>query len=343
MRPGGNGAQAAGGTASIVPDNSENVPDFTESARHIAALTGSADTPVTFQTFDDSQEKRGELAKWMHGTLSERADELASYSKRGAGVFITVNETDGRGRKAENIIALRALFVDSDGAKLPPLKVRPSFSVIAKRGPHLYFLLEPGEDLVDFKPAQKALIHHLGTDPSIHDLPRVMRLAGFPHQKAEAFQVRLGAVTGARYRVADMLAHYPPQALSPEPFQSGMSYRAPGDERVPSRILVERALKVAATDGRNHAGLWLACQLRDNGYDKGEAGSILLDYARSVTQQPHPYSEREAIASLHQAFSRPARDAWQRLAQAESPVARRMVDPLAKYRDKLAKVTRGRL
>jgi hypothetical protein len=40
---------------------------------------------------------------------------------RGAGVFVVINETDGKGRRNENITRVRSQFVDLDGAPLAPV------------------------------------------------------------------------------------------------------------------------------------------------------------------------------------------------------------------------------
>ena len=49
---------------------------------------------LTFQTFDD-QGKRRDLAQIMHGSAHGCARDLMKLNNAGAGVFITVNETDG--------------------------------------------------------------------------------------------------------------------------------------------------------------------------------------------------------------------------------------------------------
>ena len=54
----------------------------------------------TFQTFDDNADRKNtNLARTYSGTLSEHWDKLTLASQNGAGVFVTVNETDGQGRK----------------------------------------------------------------------------------------------------------------------------------------------------------------------------------------------------------------------------------------------------
>jgi hypothetical protein len=72
----------------------------------------------TFQTFDDSPHKRPELARVFHASIDGAWDDLCRLSQRGAGVFVCVNETNFRGRKASDIVRVRALFADLDGAPL---------------------------------------------------------------------------------------------------------------------------------------------------------------------------------------------------------------------------------
>ena len=40
--------------------------------------------------------------------------DLVSLNRQGAGVFFMINRGDGQGRKAENITAIRAIFIDLD-------------------------------------------------------------------------------------------------------------------------------------------------------------------------------------------------------------------------------------
>lgn len=148
----------------------------------------------TFQTFDDSPARRRSLAMICHGTFEEHADTLAGANQQGAGVFVTVNETDGRGRKAENIIRVRAAFVDLDGAALEPVMAfRIPPSIVVESSPerwHAYWLCDD-IPLDQFKTAQQRLAKHFDGDSSVCDLPRVMRLPGFLHQKSAPFLTKI--------------------------------------------------------------------------------------------------------------------------------------------------------
>ena len=69
--------------------------------------------PWTFQTLSDQE--KGKLGRTLHGPLSQHAPELTRLQAQGAGVFVTVNKTDGSGaRKKENMRRVRAAFVDFD-------------------------------------------------------------------------------------------------------------------------------------------------------------------------------------------------------------------------------------
>lgn len=188
-----------------------------EACTFIKTLAGESEAPVTFQAFDDDAKRKGrELARVMHGSIHELADTLAALNDRGAGVFVCVNETDGNGRTAANVIGLRALFVDADETELPTTwPLEPSIIVQSKRGLHAYWLLHPGEPLELFTGAQKQLATTLGTDPKVSDLPRVMRLPGFMHRKGEPFQVRLVSAEPENvYSVWQLLQAFPARTVA---------------------------------------------------------------------------------------------------------------------------------
>jgi uncharacterized protein (DUF927 family) len=203
-------------------NNNQLTPDLTEAMRFLTALAGYENAKFTFQTFDDNEERRkarpkgqqDPFARIFHGHLTDVLGELMKLNSEGAGIHVTVNETDFKGRKKKNIVALRAAFVDSDTGCLPQLKIQPSIVVQSKRGPHVYWLLETDESLEEFGRVQESLIHNLGTDKSVKELNRVMRLPGFFHMKdpKKPVLVRVSEVTADRYSIADILSVYPPKA-----------------------------------------------------------------------------------------------------------------------------------
>src|SRR4051812_17013249 len=92
-----------------------------DASRFLTCLDPTA-TSWTFQCFDDDQDRKSsKLVRVLHGTLDRHFDELQDLNQRGAGVYVTVNPTDGKGRKAQNITGCRAVFADLDGAPLGPV------------------------------------------------------------------------------------------------------------------------------------------------------------------------------------------------------------------------------
>jgi RepB DNA-primase N-terminal domain len=169
--------------------------DLDESRRFIALFRGNH----CFQTFDD-RGRRPALARTLHGTFDEMAPTLIRLNQQGAGIFLTVNEVaPGMPRKIENVIRVRALFADDDAPeRLPDVeaavsRLMPPPSIIVETSPgkrHFYWLTDDCP-LDRFTEVQKALAAALGTDPTVCDLPRVMRVPGFLHQKGAPFLTRL--------------------------------------------------------------------------------------------------------------------------------------------------------
>lgn len=143
----------------------------------------------SFQTFDDDDKRKSEtLARVLHGTLDYHAATLSALNQQGAGVFVMVNQGDLKGRKKANVYRVRALFVDLDGAPLEPVLrcgMPPHIVVDSSTDRHHAYWLVSDCGLQDFKPLQRALAARFGADPSVNDLPRVMRLPGFYHCKGE--------------------------------------------------------------------------------------------------------------------------------------------------------------
>jgi RepB DNA-primase from phage plasmid len=182
-----NGAVVAAGTTG--DDMFAPTHDQDMAAEFLSGLDPVA-TKFTFQLFSDGDHHYAEV---FHGSLDDAWTKVLAVNtaERRVGVFVTINETDFHGRRLENIVRPRALFVDADDADqlrrceeaidatgaTPTMVVRTS----ASRA-HLYWCCDD-ISLEEFSTLQAALIEKLGTDRAIKDLPRVMRLAGTLHLK----------------------------------------------------------------------------------------------------------------------------------------------------------------
>jgi DNA polymerase len=167
------------------------LPDRAGAARFLNLLDPTT-TRFTFQTFDDDKERKSEaLARVRNGTLDEHFAELTRLNNLGAGIFVTVCETNLCGRLTTDILKVRLLFIDCDGTPLP--RDGPKLYVTVQSSPDRFhgYWKSNGVDLDAFTPTQELIAKRFGGDPTVKDLPRVMRLPGFWHRKGEPFMVRI--------------------------------------------------------------------------------------------------------------------------------------------------------
>ena len=69
---------------------------------------------MTLQFFDDSSAKDPKKIAIRHGAIADLWIEVLRRQNDGAGVFVTVNETDLTGRTKGNIVTGRAVWADDD-------------------------------------------------------------------------------------------------------------------------------------------------------------------------------------------------------------------------------------
>jgi hypothetical protein len=257
----------------------------------------------TFQTFDDRQDKRPELNGIYHGTLDEHATQLIELNKAGAGIFVCVNATDGEGRKGENVTAVRGVFADLDNPDVDharqlgelPEGFRPT--IIVESSPekhHAYWLTEtPGElALAEFKSLQQGLARWLGSDAQVCDLPRVMRLPGFLHNKTEPYGSRLlhegERLIGDAIRAA-LQPHLESQVQPREPMADHPACPLGVNAHPYARRALESAVKVvqSAQDGNRNNTLNREAHgvfglVKGGHLDMRESGRALADAAKGA-------------------------------------------------------------
>lgn len=176
------------------------------------------------------------------------------------------------------------------------------------------------------------------------DLEFGRRFPGLDVRGDGGYAVFHGENASGRYEVLGKLEPLPFEAIpadlqqflkarQAEPATNGASRKqsAPALPGTHARreVLIRKALERAGAEGRNNAGLVLATQARDNGFTEAEAGSMMLEYQRSVSGkntkgQDEPYTKDDAIKTLRSAYSREARPPWnpsarERTRQAKPP------------------------
>ncbi len=172
-------------------------------------LFGGVNAPQTFQLIAEPKDGGG-WNQILHGSSVELETTLLNANNRGCGVFITVNQTDLKGRREENITAVRAMFVDLDGAPVDGVyeaAIQPHMVVESSPGRyHAYWLIDDCP-LETFSSIQKALAAKFDGDPSVNDLPRLMRVPGFTHNKGKPFVSRIVRQhEGQPYRLDDVVS-----------------------------------------------------------------------------------------------------------------------------------------
>jgi hypothetical protein len=195
-------------------------PDRMQGETFLNVLDPKA-TSFTFQTFTDSERamagKRWDpLARVLNGSLSENWQQLVRLNRNGAGVYVTINATDGNGRKLENIMAVRGVWREADKPALPPLPLDPTMIVESSPGKrHEYILTDgPIADAPEFTEVMAQMVATYGSDPKAKDRSRVLRLPGFFHLKDDKppTMVQLMRSDGPRYDWSGIVG-----ALKPAP------------------------------------------------------------------------------------------------------------------------------
>ncbi len=182
----------------------------------------------TFQTFDDKAERKdARLTCMLHGHLDEHIEELVKLNRKGAGIFVAINLTDGRGRKKENIKKVRAIAVDLDGAPLDAVQacaLEPHIIVETSEGRYHAYWRTKDVKLNEFEDFQRGLAARFDGDPSVALLTHVARIPGFSHNKAQPFSTRIIAHhDGPAYTRTELAREFAPQKRPHKKRQSNTS------------------------------------------------------------------------------------------------------------------------
>ena len=140
-----------------------------------------------FQAFDDS--KILTACSPLFGSFAQHQATLEAYSAEGYGIFWTVNETNGRGRKETDIVRVRAVWLDIDvaGRDITPIEhaLPPHCVIETSKGKHHLYWRVSDCALEAFTPLLDAVTDHWKGDVGAKGINRVLRLPGFLHQKPE--------------------------------------------------------------------------------------------------------------------------------------------------------------
>ena len=171
---------------------------------------------IYFRAFDDKKQNPA------RGNEKERLDlfnkdnftykQLKQWNADNQGIYFVVN---GGGQAAEKVQTAKAFFIEMDEGtfeeqlkKLDEFPLEPSIIISTKKSLHTYWIIDGNETRLRlWREIQNRLINYFGSDSAIEDLPRVMRLYGFNHCKAEPVLVKLLKFSpNLKYKADDFLS-----------------------------------------------------------------------------------------------------------------------------------------
>lgn len=229
------------------------------------------------------------VSSWhVAAELPELLTRLTADNAKGQGVHVGINPRKDRGgRKTADVALGRCLFADFDHVGLEGAQKRwesaglpkPTLTVNSAHGIHAYWRLVESVDCATWTQFQRDLAAVLGSDPGVHDPPRLARLPGFTNHKAPAADcVIIDADPSRTYELAELHEHIPAR---PDPVPTVSTNHTNGSA-TRGLDVIARAARYAnkwecvAEGGRNASAQRHAAQLtRDFGLSDTEAGPIL--------------------------------------------------------------------
>lgn len=241
----------------------------------------------------------------------------------GYGIYFAPCLRSQKQGKAEAAALLPALWVDLDCdddaarraaalEKLHAFSPLPSAIIDSGGGLHAYWLLKEPTSLIDEAARKQAagilrgLFSALGGDPQyVKSVASVMRLVGSANTKPERGGVLVTLVElhpDRRYPLSEFAWLESQPQVERIGSLNVVTLNGNGQHPLPKRT--EDYLAAGATEGSRNTELFqAACQLRDAGHSQSESESQLVP--RYVADG---CSEREALATIRSAYSRPPRD-----------------------------------
>ncbi len=272
--------------------------------------------------------RAGTSAYWWNSATKQstwfKVGELIAPPS-GTGAYFSVHpSTMARGpydrARIQDVAAINCLYADVDAKQfdqddranglalarqhIQSLRPQPSVIVETGGGYHCYWLLNEPYVLDTAERRERARLlqaqwnRFVGGDPDAKDLARVLRVPGsrnhkYPDKPLVAFR-RCELDVVYRFEELESLV--------------GLSCNRDANSQLSTAQLLLRKAEFRLTShGRNETGFWLACQLRDASVPWEASAAVMVEYATRVPARDHSYTVNEALASLAQAYSRPAR------------------------------------
>jgi hypothetical protein len=257
-----------------------------EAAYQLLGFIFDADDLIEFRT----------LGKVVGSTWAKQRDGAQAIAKlatlgHGTQVYFGANPRKRRGGKADDVAIARCLFADFDGGTtVEQARIRwseacipePTVIVITGGGVHAWWRLqEPMEDLALWTQHQKGIARRLGSDQSVTDAPRIMRLPGFVNWKYQ--HQPLCVVENCDPDNAYSLDEFPDPTQFVEPAAAPVEPEpvAAGTLSDLSRRFLESGYLIPGR-GRRDTIYTVACDMRARQWRQGDAEAAILNRARAV-------------------------------------------------------------
>lgn len=172
----------------IAAQGRDLMPAFDQAERFLQILDPGSES-FSFRTFSDTPYTRlpgrDPLERALHGPLISCWPDLVTLNQRGAAISVTINRTNGLGRTPNDIVQVRALFLDDDNPppNLDRFPVPPHIQVQTSPGRYHHYWLVEDLPRSRFSRLQNRLAQHYRGDNKIMALNQSMQLPGFWRRK----------------------------------------------------------------------------------------------------------------------------------------------------------------
>lgn len=257
----------------------------------------------------------GALSQFFAAGRLHRGMEVIEHYNLGSNCYFGANPRKRwGGTKSVDVSLARCLFAEWDAVTWGEAwrRIRskgmpePTLVLWSGNGPHVYWrLTQPMHDLDHWSACQKSLIQALGSDASIHDAPRIMRLPGtFNHRRGQVARI-LWADVSLRYSLDELLYRIP-MKTKPASARPATSHGRGTAGNVQERARKYLARCPAAISGqRGHSKAFEVVRSLVWGFDitdENEALALLAEWnARCVPE----WSERELRHKIRESLTKP--------------------------------------
>lgn len=262
--------------------------------------------------------------KTVYGPFRKHLGWLKAMNALGYGVFFTVQGTDGKGRRVENIPSLKCLYGDYDHGKPGGWPLEPTMLVESSPGKFQAYwnFTERTTDFGRWARIMRSLVERTGADPAAQDVARILRVPGFLNTKyTPAVRVEVRSMTAKLYTIEECSKAYGEAAVPARRVAGGQV----SEDRLPKPV--ERAERYFAwltrvidaggwpQTGRNAALFkWACAGVRDFAADPDDVTELLLavwdryDHSGddSRIEEIVARAERSASAPLGCAYAEPS-------------------------------------